>query len=550
MSARIPSRPPELPGFEQVRLLGSGGFADVFLYQQLHPRRQVAVKVLLKERLDTESAHGFTEEANLMAQLATHPSIVSVYQAGVSGDGRPYLVMEYCSRPNLQVRHRKERFSVAEALRVGVQIAGAVETAHRAGILHRDIKPANILVTDYGRPALTDFGISATIDSQLTGMSVPWSPPESFRMPPQGHPSSDVYSLAATIYTLLTNRSPFQLPGAPNAEIDVISRIQSMPVPPTGRPDVPPSLEAVLAKAMAKNAADRHQSAIEFARALQRVQIELAMQTTTIDVVEDEFVAEEEDDDEGRTRFRGITSIDAQDAAAPPISTTTGARTADRAAETVTRRTPGLTPDLGGSTVRRPAGAAGASPGRAGVVDDTVRRPGAGAVPSFAPAGAASVDDTVLRPAAAPDIVTEPAPARRRGGIAWAAGTAVALVAAAVVVALVVLPGATADTPDTDRSVQAPVDPIGDEGTVPDVTDLAGQVAGSEVVFSWTNPDPQDGDTYLWRPVVPGESFTFDETAQPTVTVAAAASGLTCIEVLLVREGGRSATQGVEECAP
>jgi serine/threonine protein kinase len=312
MAARPPSTPPALPGFDHVKLLGRGGFADVFLYQQLHPRRQVAVKVLLKDRLGTTTAEGFAEEANLMAQLATHPSIVSVYQAGVSDDGRPYLVMEYCSRPNLQVRHRRERFSEAEALRVGVQIAGAVETAHRAGILHRDIKPANILVTDYGRPALTDFGISATTSDALTGMSIPWSPPESLAVPPQGFPSSDVYSLAATLFTLLTNRTPFEIPGASNTELDVMARIQSMPLPSTGRPDVSGALQAVLARAMDKDPARRYASAAEFARALQRVQIELGMQATQLDVLEEELLEDETDEGEERTRFRGVTSIDAQ----------------------------------------------------------------------------------------------------------------------------------------------------------------------------------------------------------------------------------------------
>ena len=193
MATRPPSTPPAIPGFESIRLLGSGGFADVFLYQQTHPRRQVAVKVLLKERMAASTVAGFAEEANVMAQFANHPSIVAVYAAGVSGDGRPYLVMEYCSKPNLQMRHRAERFSEAETLRIGIQIAGAIETTHRAGILHRDIKPANILATEYGRPKLTDFGISAAGGQELVGMSIPWSPPESLAVPPTGTAASDVY---------------------------------------------------------------------------------------------------------------------------------------------------------------------------------------------------------------------------------------------------------------------------------------------------------------------------------------------------------------------
>lgn len=176
---RRPSPPPDLPGFTYVEPLGTGGFADVFLYEQEMPRRRVAVKVLLADRISSGAAQEFADEANVMAMLSTHPAIVTIYQAGVAGDGRPYLVMEYCPRPNLQLRARKDPFSVAEALRVGVQVAGAVETAHRAGVLHRDIKPANILVTEYNRPALTDFGIASTTGAtgEASGMSIPWSPP-------------------------------------------------------------------------------------------------------------------------------------------------------------------------------------------------------------------------------------------------------------------------------------------------------------------------------------------------------------------------------------
>ncbi len=532
MSKRPPSSPPVIAGFDHVKLLGSGGFADVFLYQQQHPRRQVAVKVLLKERMGTDTAEGFTEEANLMAQLATHPSIVSVYQAGVSDDGRPYLVMEFCSKPNLQVRHRRERFSEAETLRVGVQIAGAVETAHRAGILHRDIKPANILVTDYGRPALTDFGISATTSGEMTGMSVPWSPPEAFRVPAAGYPSSDVYALAATLYTLLTNRSPFEIAGASNSEIDVISRIQSAPVPPIGRSDVSASLEAVLARAMAKNAADRYASAIEFARALQRVQIELGMQATTIDVVEDDLVADEEDDDDGRTRFRGITSIDAQ-AAAPQAAPAAPLPVAGVAASVAV--------PLEDRTVLRPDQSLGVPP----LAGETVRRD---PLPSLPIPAAPPLGETIVR-APAPESVPEAQPVgRRRRIVGWVIGGSVAVVAVAVVLAIVLAPGGVGE-PETKPSAVVPLDP-GIEQTVAEVTDLAGTVDGENVAFTWTNPDPQNGDTYLWRPVVPGESFAFEETTDASVTMPLDASGRTCVEVLLVRSNGAAAEDGVEACAP
>ena len=201
---RAPSTPPELPGYTSMGLLGSGGFADVFLYEQKLPRRQVAVKVLLTEELGRDTRAQFVAEANLMAQLSAHPFIVTIFHADVSTDGRPYFVMEYCSGPSLAERYKRQPFTIEDALRTGVRLAGAIATAHAAGILHRDIKPANVLTNDYGWPALTDFGISSNLDGELpvhtvtapeasatgsgqsaVGMSVPWSPPEMFEDDPQ-----------------------------------------------------------------------------------------------------------------------------------------------------------------------------------------------------------------------------------------------------------------------------------------------------------------------------------------------------------------------------
>ena len=145
-----------------MHVLGSGGFADVFLYEQNMPRRQVAVKVMLSEVVNDQVRQMFQAEANLMAQLSAHPSILTVYQASVSSDGRPYLVMELCSSA-LSQRYRAERLPVPEVLRIAVKIGSAIETAHRAGVLHRDIKPSNILMTAYGHPVLSDFGIAATL---------------------------------------------------------------------------------------------------------------------------------------------------------------------------------------------------------------------------------------------------------------------------------------------------------------------------------------------------------------------------------------------------
>ncbi len=310
---RAPMAPPDLPGFTYVDLLGSGGFADVYLYEQQLPKRRVAVKVLLTERMSSGSVEEFTAEANVMAMLSTHPAIVTIYQAGVAQDGRPYLVMEYCPRPNLQVRYRREPFSIAESLRVGVQVAAAVETAHRAGVLHRDIKPANILVTEYNRPALTDFGIASTTNAaaESAGLSIPGrrrsrSPTcrAATRAPTcrrSGRPSTRCSPAA--------RRSSCRGSATRRPSSSTASR--RMPLPPLGRADVPVSLQRALDRAMAKSPADRYESALAFARALQKVQIELSHSVTPIDILDDQLPDDiEEDEDDGLTRVRGVVSID------------------------------------------------------------------------------------------------------------------------------------------------------------------------------------------------------------------------------------------------
>ncbi|MGV8907382.1 MAG: protein kinase domain-containing protein [Propionicimonas sp.] len=523
MSNRPPAPPPLIPGFNHVHHLGSGGFADVYLYEEQLLGRKVAVKVLIAGELMADALANFTNEANLMAQLSNHPSIVSVYQAGVSDDGRPFIVMEYCSRPNLQARYRASRFSEAETLRVGIQIAGAVETAHRAGILHRDIKPANILVTDYGRPALTDFGIAATTaSSSQAGLSVPWAPPESFVSGQVGDERSDIYSLGATLYTLLAGRTPFEVPGASNTSVDVMGRIQTGALPALGRADVSPALERALAVSMARNPAARNGSAMEFARALQRLQIELGMQATPVDVVEEATDLLEHEEDEGRTRIRSIVTIDAQQE---------------------------NTVDTARPVLRQPL------PPDPPVVGDTqlAFRPAALPTPEAPP-----VEDTQLRAPRGSAIVAEPvqppeetqAGKRANARVVVLAGVAVAVVLVVVLVVVELMGGKSVVTvqPPSASSAQ-PVDPAPVNSPVPQVAGLAGKLAGGKASFEWRNPDPQDGDTYLWRLVQPGVAHTYAEVTDTKVALAAVKGGQTCIEVVLRRSNGRAAEESVQECA-
>ncbi|MBD3941320.1 protein kinase [Microbacterium sp. NEAU-LLC] len=548
MAKRAPMAPPDLPGFTYVDLLGSGGFADVYLYEQALPKRRVAVKVLLTDRMSSGSVEEFTAEANVMAMLSTHPAIVTIYQAGVARDGRPYLVMEYCPRPNLQVRYRREPFSIAESLRVGVQVAAAVETAHRAGVLHRDIKPANILVTEYNRPALTDFGIASTTTAaaESAGLSIPWSPPESFADVPRSDPRSDVYALGATVYTLLAGRSPFELPGQRNSAAELISRIETLPLPPLGRADAPLSLQRVLERATAKSSADRYESALAFARALQTVQIELSHSVTPIDILDDQLPDDiEDDEDDGLTRVRGVVSIDPQTTPAAGM----------------TRPSAATTPVAPRFTAQAPPAFTAATPPVFDAVDEaTVMRATPPAYAETARGSAfsppPSLDETVMRAPVPLPVATAPhadeagvdaASPRRRTGL-WIGLGVAALVVVAIIVG-VSLPGLLGGTPEpveTEDSHNAQ-DPVG--VTVPAVPEVTGKRSGDKVTFTWTNPDPQEGDRFLVTPQsVDDQDEQSEYVDEAEVTVPAAESGKTCVEVSLVRENGRDQGEPTVGC--
>ena len=324
---------PVIPGFTFVRPLGRGGFSDVHLYREHRPDRDVAVKVI-SDATPVSAHRAAIREGDLMAAVSVHPSIVDVYGMGETDDGRPFLVMEYCPGPSLVDRLRDGPLPLAEALSIGVRLAGALETAHHWGVVHRDVKPSNVLTNQFGAPTLTDFGIAGYAggdEEPLTAVSVPWSPPElldAVRLgdrAPGTAPAlaADVYALAATVWTMLTARAPFvaeavalasghdahdahddpditdgdddtpnrvdDTPDTPDLPPDtpraaVARAVRSMPVPPTNRGDVPEALELALRKGMAKRPQDRFATVAEFGRELQRIEHHLRLPSTTMDI--------------------------------------------------------------------------------------------------------------------------------------------------------------------------------------------------------------------------------------------------------------------------
>jgi serine/threonine protein kinase len=523
MSEHGVATPPEIGGLTLIRPLGTGGYSEVYLYDQAMPKRQVAVKVLRETGLTEGVRRQFTAEANTMAELADHPNIVSVLAADITTDGRPYLVMTYYSRDNLGVRADRERFGVSEVLRIGIQIASAVETAHRAGILHRDIKPANILTNQYGNVGLTDFGIAAQTtapddDDDDMGVSVPWSGPEVLYATAPASVQSDVYSLGATLWHLLVGRSPFEVVGAgDNSALALMRRIRDLPVPETGRPDVPASLDRLLGQAMAKDPASRPPTALDLARSLQAVEQELRLPRTDIVVITEEEPALDARppssiaDDTDRTRMRAPVNVNPERSPAPR--------------PTMHPRAPSSTPE----TVRRPK------------TVEPVTEPR-----QTAARGTTGIEATVRRPTgvAQPQPVATsappPAPMQRRGirpAVVAAALGAVVLIA--VVVGIVLASSGSDDGTHADANAtvatRAQPDDIGPPGS-PTVTGT--RVDPNDLRFTWTYSNPADTDTFRWQYADQSKKGAVDA---PELVVGSPSGTQVCVQVKVVRADGRNA---------
>jgi serine/threonine-protein kinase len=266
-------QPGELIGgrYELGRQLGAGGMARVYLGHDRLLDREVAVKVLSEPYAsDPNFVERFRREASAAAGL-NHPNIVAVYDRG-EADGSYYIVMEFLAGPDLkQVIRSRAPLPPTEAIDAAQQILAALGAAHRRDVVHRDVKPQNVLVAEDGHLKVTDFGIArAGAESDMTEAgsvigTAQYLSPEQARGD-EVTAASDTYAVGIVLYEMLTGRVPFD--GGPPVAV-AMKQISDEPVSPRiVEPTVPPELEAVVLRALAKRPSERYRTAEEMSRAL------------------------------------------------------------------------------------------------------------------------------------------------------------------------------------------------------------------------------------------------------------------------------------------
>jgi beta-lactam-binding protein with PASTA domain/predicted Ser/Thr protein kinase len=256
-----------------VRKLGAGGMANVYLAEDQELGRRVAIKILDdRHAADDSFIERFRREAKNAAGLS-HPNIVSIYDRG-EAEGTYYIAMEFLDGRSLkELIVGRGPAPVKVAIDYARQILAAVGFAHRHGIVHRDIKPHNVLVGNEGRLKVTDFGIARSGASQMTEVgsiigTAQYLSPEQARGA-RVDQTSDLYSVGVVLYEMLTGQVPFT--GDTPLEI-AMKHLSEVPAPPSElRPEVPHDLDSVVLRALAKDPAERYQSADEMDADLARV---------------------------------------------------------------------------------------------------------------------------------------------------------------------------------------------------------------------------------------------------------------------------------------
>ncbi|MDQ3011223.1 MAG: protein kinase [Acidobacteriota bacterium] len=304
--------------YEIISLLGAGGMGEVYLARDTKLDRKVALKILpIAYTHDAERVRRFEKEARSASAL-NHPNIITIYEVG-QAENAHFIATEYIEGQTLRKRMRRERMSVNEAIEVAMQIAGALHSAHSAGILHRDIKPENIMVRPDGYVKVLDFGLAKLTErtSSLGSIGGDGSPLESetdpglvmgtatYMSPEQARAQkldarSDVFSLGIVLYEMIAGRSPFHDQTASDVMAAILHRepvLLSRHFPGVSSVSViPTELERIVHKALAKDREARYQSVKEMQRDLKNLRARLSSQVTAANLA---HVANETGSDAG-----------------------------------------------------------------------------------------------------------------------------------------------------------------------------------------------------------------------------------------------------------
>jgi serine/threonine protein kinase len=256
--------------YRLLEVLGRGGMGSVYLAERVDSevRPRVALKLLGPAFYDRHMCERFLAERRILGSLS-HPNIATLLDAGYREDGQPYLVMEYVDGQRIDVYTAE--FGIRQTVRLFLKVCGAVSYLHRNLVVHRDLKPANILVTTYGEPKLLDFGIAKiaelTNDSRRTStrlLTPDYASPEQVT----GcaiTTASDIYSLGAVLYTLLTGESPHQFEND-SARAIVTGICAGRITPPSMLlPALNSDLESVILKALRREPEERYSTVEQFA---------------------------------------------------------------------------------------------------------------------------------------------------------------------------------------------------------------------------------------------------------------------------------------------